>query len=180
MFQNCYSLSYIPDILKLNIKKANFTFLGCCSLLNFADILNKKHFITAYKIGIEIRNEDQNDWIQNGNKMYTIIKKFSKIPTSSEKAFQILLNQNFPNISIRIYEGNNVYVNQNHFLGEMHLNNINIFGNILYKVKFSVNLYYQLTVTITIDSLGIKNEEIIGKITHAIVDKDLKTIKIYN
>ena len=134
--------------------------------------------ITAYKIGIATKNEDPNDNEENGDKMYTIIKKFSKIPSSSEKSFEIELNQNSPDIVIRIYEGNDNYVKKNTSLGEMHIDNINKLGMIEYKVKFSIDVNSQLTVTITIDSLGIKKEEIITKVTHAYVDKEKKKIKI--
>ena len=116
--------------------------------------------ITAYKLGIATENKDPNDKKENGDKMYSIIKKFSKIPSSSEKSFDVELNQNYPDIVIRIYEGNNNYVKNNTSLGEMHINNINKLGKIEYKVKFSVDVNSQLTVTITIDSLGIKKEEI--------------------
>ena len=49
-------------------------------------------------------------------------------------------------MDIQIYEGNNKYVNKNTSLGEMYIDNINIIGNIDYKVKFSVNLNTKLTV----------------------------------
>jgi hypothetical protein len=45
-------------------------------------------------------------------------------------------------------------------------------------VKFDVDVNGQLTVTITIDSLGIKEQEIINKVTHAILDNEKKKIKI--
>ena len=134
--------------------------------------------ITAYKLGIATENKDPNDKKENGDKMYSIIKKFSKIPSSSEKTFEIELNQNYPNIDIRIFEGNDNYIKNNTSLGVMHVDNINRLGKIEYKVKFSVDVNSQLTVTITIDSLGIKKEEIIKKVTHAYVDNKKKKIKI--
>ena len=45
-------------------------------------------------------------------------------------------------------------------------------------MKFDVDVNGQLTVTITIDSLGIKEQEIINKVTHAILDYEKKKIKI--
>ena len=133
--------------------------------------------ITAYKLGIASFNPDPNDK-QNGDLMYPIIKKFSKIPSSKEKNFKVELNNNYPYISIKIYEGNEKYVKKNKLLGEMRVDGINKLGLIEYKVKFSVDVNGQLTVTITIDSLGIKKEEIIKEITHAVVDENKKKIKI--
>ena len=134
--------------------------------------------ITAYKLGIATENKDPNDKKENGEKMYSIIKKYSKIPSSSEKTFEVELNQNYPNIDIRIFEGNDNYIKNNTLLGEMHIDNINKLGKIEYKVKFSVDVNSQLTATVTIDSLGIKKEEIIKKVTHAYLDKTKKKIKI--
>ena len=54
--------------------------------------------ITAYKLGIATENKDPNDKKENGEKMYSIIKKYSKIPSSSEKTFEVELNQNYPNV----------------------------------------------------------------------------------
>jgi len=133
--------------------------------------------ITAYKLGIASFNPDPNDK-QNGDLMYPIIKKFSKIPSSKEKSFKVELTNNYPYISIKIYEGNEKYVKKNKLLGEMRVDEINKLGLIEYKVKFSVDVNGQLTVTITIDSLGIKKEEIIKEITHAVVDESKKKIKI--
>ena len=134
--------------------------------------------INAYKLGIAVKNTDPKDNEKNGDIMYSIIKKYSKIPSSSEKSFKITLNKDFPNIDVRIYEGNDNYINKNTLLGIIHIDNINKFGMIDYKVKLCVDVNSQLTATVTIDSLGIKKEETIKKITHAYVDKEKKKIKI--
>ena len=132
--------------------------------------------ISAYKLGIAIKNSDPKD--KEGELMYSIIKKFSKIPVSNEKKLKINLTKEFPNITIKIYEGNEKYVNKNTFLGEMKIDNLNKLGTIEYLVKFDVDVNGQLTVTITIDSLGIKEQEIINKVTHALLDTEKKKIKI--
>jgi molecular chaperone DnaK (HSP70) len=128
--------------------------------------------ISAYKLGIAIKNSDPKD--KEGELMYSIIKKFSKIPVSNEKKLKINLTKEFPNITIKIYEGNEKYVNKNTFLGEMKIDNLNKLGTIEYLVKFDVDVNGQLTVTITIDSLGIKEQEIINKVTHALLDTEKK------
>ena len=132
--------------------------------------------ISAYKLGIATKNPDPND--AEGELMYPIIRKFSKIPVSNEKKFKINLTKEFPNFSIKIYEGNDKYVNKNTFLGEILIDNLNKLGEILYIVKFDVDVNGQLTATITIDSLGIKKQEIINKVTHAYLDEEKKKIKI--
>ena len=134
--------------------------------------------VIAYKLGISSFNKDTADREKNGDLMYPIIKRFSKIPSSDEKEFSINLSQNFPDILIKVYEGIDKYVNKNTFLGEILVNNINKFGMIDYKVKFSVDVNGQLTVVITIDSLGIIKEQIITNITHALTNKETKKIRI--
>ena len=134
--------------------------------------------VIAYKLGISSLNPNTVDREKNGDLMYPIIKRFSKIPSSDEKEFSINLSQNFPDILIKVYEGIDKYVNKNTFLGEILVNNINKFGMIDYKVKFSVDVNGQLTVVITIDSLGIIKEQIITNITHALTNKETKKIRI--
>ena len=134
--------------------------------------------IIAYKLGIAVENPDPIDKEKNGLLMRHIIKRYSKIPSSSEKGFSSELTKMGDQIGIKIYEGNDQYVNKNTFLGEMYVNNINAKGNIDYKVKFSVDVNSQLTVTISIDSLGIKKEKIIKKVTHGFMDKENKKIKV--
>ena len=134
--------------------------------------------VIAYKLGIKIFNPNTVDREKNGDLMYPIIKRFSKIPSSDEKEFSINLSQNFPDLLIKVYEGIDKYVNKNTFLGEILVNNINKFGMIDYKVKFSVDVNGQLTVVITIDSLGIIKEQIITNITHALTNKETKKIRI--
>ena len=134
--------------------------------------------IIPYKLGIATSNPDKIDMEKNGLKMRTIIKKYSKIPSSSEKRFQSNVNSLYDKFSIKIYEGNNEYVNKNTYLGEMTVDNISKIGLIDYKVKFTVDVNSQLIVTIFIDSLGIKKEQIIKKVTNALLDRENNKMKI--
>ena len=84
--------------------------------------------VIAYKLGISSFNKDTADREKNGDLMYPIIKRFSKIPSSDEKEFNTELSQNFPDLLIKVYEGIDKYVNKNTFLGEILVNNINKFG----------------------------------------------------
>lgn len=78
--------------------------------------------IVPYNLGIGIM--DLTD-LKNGDKMLTLIKKYSKIPCSSERSFSTELNNKNPNITLKIYEGNDTYVNKNTKLGEFVVDNIN-------------------------------------------------------
>lgn len=60
-----------------------------------------------------------------------------------------------------MYEGNDKYINNNAFLGEMSIAKIKEIRNKDYKVKFRVDINSQLTILISIESLGLKKEEII-------------------
>ena len=111
-------------------------------------------------MGIAVENPEPIDKEKKGLIMKHIIKRYSKISSSSEKGFSNELTKMGDKIGIKIYEGHDQYVNKNTFLGEMYTNNINAMGNIGYKIKFSVDVNSQLTVAISIDSLGIKKEEI--------------------
>ena len=134
--------------------------------------------INAFKLGISCCNTDPNDQKINGDLMYPIINKFSKIPSSNEVKFRGKIQPPTNKISIKIYEGNDKYINKNTLIGEMFLDNINQSGVIEYKVKFNVDVNSQLNVTMSIDSLGLSKEEIIKKVSHAFLDKNNKKIKI--
>ena len=132
--------------------------------------------ITAYKLGIGTNNPDPND--KEGEIMFFIIKKFAKIPVSNEKKYLFNLTKDSPLISIKVYEGNDNYVNKNTLLGEMEIDNLNKLGEIESYIRFDVNVNGQLTVTVTVDSLGIKEQKIINKFTHAYIDIKKKKLKI--
>ena len=124
--------------------------------------------IVAYDLGVETYN----------NEMNTIIKKFSKIPSYKDKNFIINLTESNKDIIINVYEGNNKFVKDNQFLGSLSLKNINKLGELIYNVKFTVDVNSKLKVTIKVESLGLEKEEEIKNITHALVDKTSKKIKI--
>ena len=134
--------------------------------------------IVAYKLGILSLNENEEDRKVNGDLMKTIITKFEKIPTSSEKEFSRILPQDCQDFIIRVYEGNETYVNKNTFLGEVKIENIKHTGKIDFKVKFEVDVNNRLTVTISINSLGIIKKQEMKDITRGVMDQDNKKIKI--
>ena len=134
--------------------------------------------INAYNIGIAVSNQNKDDFEANGFLMNPIIKKFSKIPTSFEKIFKVQLTKGNQFLSIKIYEGNDKYVKNNTFLGEMSLGKLDWIGDLEYKVKFSIDVNSQLTCLIMVDSLGIQKEEIIKKVTHGFKDDNKKKIRI--
>ena len=76
--------------------------------------------VIACKLGISTLNGDTVDRKKNRDIMFPIIKRFSKIPSSAEKVFYSELSQKYPDLLIKIYEGNDKYVNKNTFLGEIH------------------------------------------------------------
>ena len=80
--------------------------------------------INEYNLGIEIINPDVNDAKKNGNLLYTIIKKHSKIPSFNEGKFRCETNKDFPKILINIYEGNDKYINKNKYLGKICIDNL--------------------------------------------------------
>jgi L1 cell adhesion molecule like protein len=124
--------------------------------------------IVAYNLGVE--NER--------NELTVIVKKYAKIPCSKDKDFKVNLTKEKPNILVNIYEGNNKLVKDNKLLAEIMLDNINTIGEVIYNVKFNVDVNSKLTVNIKIESLGLeREEEIKNNITHALADKTSKKIK---
>ena len=124
--------------------------------------------IVAYNLGIEVAN----------NKMDIIVKKFTKIPCCKEKKYKIVLTNENPDIAINVYEGNNDLVEKNKFLATIYFNNLNKTGEIIYTVKFTVDVNSKLRINLIAESLGIEKEEEIKNITHALADSSTKKIKI--
>ena len=77
-----------------------------------------------------------------------------------------------------MYEGNNDLVEKNKFLATIYFNNLNKTGEIIYTVKFTVDVNSKLTINLIAESLGIEKEEEIKNITHALADSSTKKIKI--
>jgi hypothetical protein len=125
--------------------------------------------IVAYNLGVETEN----------NEINVIVKRYTKIPCSKDKNFKVNLTKEKPDVVINVYEGNSNLVKDNKFLSQIVIDNINIFGEILYNVKFTVDVNSKLTVNVKIESLELeKEEEIKNSITHALADKTSKKIKI--
>ena len=132
--------------------------------------------IVAYKLGVEVKNEDPKD--KNGCIVTQIIKKFEKIPCYNEKDFKAYLTKDKPDIVVNVYEGNEKYSRDSRFLGKISMKNLGYEGEINYKIKFNVDVNSKLTVSIKVDSLGKQIEEEIKDVTHALADKTTKKIKI--
>lgn len=133
--------------------------------------------IIAYKLGVASANPDPND--TNGELMYAILRRFTKIPNSNQKKFKVNITKEFPNIQLKIYEGNDKYVKNNKLLRTINIDNLNTLGVIEYDVKFDIDANGQLTVNIIIDSLKKNHEEIIkSNITHGFLDLEKKKVKI--
>ena len=148
------------DKIKDNLNPDEAVAIGATLEAAKIEINNKMNFvlqdIIPFNLGIGNLNQDPND-IRKGDKMEIIIRKHSKIPSSSSSdEYTINLNKNNSKIVLKIYEGNSPYVNQNTKLGEIindkKLPKVDIFK---YKVKFSVDVNGKLTVQIINDSLGI-------------------------
>ena len=135
--------------------------------------------IIPYKLGISVANQNINE-INKGEKMYVLIKKFSRIPCKSEeKSFEVNLSEENPDIIVNIYEGNDLYVSENYQLGSIRIDNLKSIGKIKYKIQFDVDVNSKLKVTLKIDSLGIEQTKEIEKgVTHAVLDKQNKKVSI--
>lgn len=95
-----------------------------------------------------------------------------------KKKYKIVLTNENPDIAINVYEGNNDLVEKNKFLATIYFNNLNKTGEIIYTVKFTVDVNSKLTINLIAESLGIEKEEEIKNITHALADSSTKKIKI--
>ena len=124
--------------------------------------------IVAYNLGVETLNEEMN----------VIVKKYTKIPCSKDKNFKAIVTGAKQEILINIYEGNSKLIKENKLLAKIILDKINKIGEVLYNVKFIVDVNSKLTVNIKVESLGIEKEEEIKNITHALAEKSTKKIKI--
>ena len=135
--------------------------------------------IIPYNLGISVANQNINE-INKGEKMYTMIPKFSKIPEESkEKMLEVNLSKERPDIIVNIYEGNDPYASGNCKLGTIKIDNLKSIGKIKYKIRFYVDVNSKLKVNLKVDSLGIDHTEEIQKdVTHAFIDKQNKKIAI--
>ena len=177
--KNLLKKIFTEDKIKDNVNPDEAVAIGATLEAAKMEINDKMNFvlqdIVPYNLGLAVM--DPND-LKNGDVMVTIIKKYSKIPCSSEKSFSSILNDKNNNITLKIYEGNDKYANKNTKLGEFRIDNINATGKIEYKIKFVIDVNGELIVQYNSDSLGINKEQTFRNITHAIkYDKKIK-IKI--
>ena len=165
------------DKIKDNINPDEAVAIGATLEAAKIEINDKMKFvlqdIVPYNIGYGAMNKDINQ-IKKGDVMKTVIKKYSKIPCSIEKSFAQNFDDKNKNIIIKIYEGNDKYVNNNTKLGEIKIDVLKK-GKYEYKVKFIIDVNGELKVQVNSNSLGINKEEKFRNITHAITyDKKIK------
>ena len=170
--KNLLKKKFDEKIIKDSLDPDNVIAIGAtleCSKIEKKDNNNFNLLeMIPYNIGISIMNMTQNE----ANKGI-FIKKFSKIPfTSEEKAFKHFLNEKNKEIYINVYEGNDEYIIENNkSLEIITINNINKIGEIDYKIKFIAEINGKIKIHIKIKSLGkdiIK--EIKPEITSALIN----------
>jgi len=97
--------------------------------------------ITPFSLGINVNNNSNIPEIKNkGDLMSVIIPKTTKIPVTLTKEYQTA--HDYQEImTMKIYEGENNYVNDNHFLGKFSLVDIpkKKAGEVEEKVTFSID-----------------------------------------
>ena len=153
--------------------------------------------ITPFSLGINVVNESKDSEIRKkGSLMSVVIPRGTKIPIKKTNHYQTSLDYQ-EEISIGVYEGENKYVKDNHFLGEFNLVDLpkKKAGEVKDDVTFSIDANGILTVTAQETSEGITNsikiindkgfnkEEIIENInetfTPLVNNNDNKTFKNY-
>ena len=115
--------------------------------------------ITPFSLGINVRNESKIPEIKNkGGLMSIIISKGTKIPVTKTEIYQTSFD-NQDTMTMGVYEGENYYVKDNHFLGKFSLVDIpkKKAGEVKEKVTFSIDENGILTVTAVETSQGINN-----------------------
>ena len=169
--KNLLKRKFREDKIKDNVNPDEAVAIGATLEAAKIEINDKMNFvlqdIIPYNLGISVVNPNIDD-INKGDIMQVIIKKYYKIPCSAEKTFSMYLDPKNPNIVLKIYEGNDKYVDKNTKLGELKVENIQKTGKIEYKVKFIMDVNGELTVQLTEDSLGINKEQSFRNITHAV------------
>ena len=133
--------------------------------------------IIPFDLGIEVKNKGQKEGNNKGI-MYPIIKKYSKIPCSKEKKFDIDLTNDHPDIVVNIYEGNNSEVRKNITLGNYTNTKIIEKGKFTYSIKLEIDVNGKLKGYIRSDQLKI-NDEILINIDINIGYFSGKKIKIF-
>ena len=125
------------------------------------DILNDVILmdITPFSLGIDVVNESLDPEIEKkGSLMSVVIPKGTKIPVSKTGNYQTSYD-NQDEIDIGVYEGENIYVKDNHLLGNFKLIDIPKLpaGEVKDDVTFYIDDDGILTVTAVERSKGINN-----------------------
>ena len=116
--------------------------------------------IIPYNIGIPTKDLNNNNPNDEGV-MYTIIKKYSKIPCNNEETFEVELSDDYPDIIVKVYEGNHKYIKENSKLGEFILDNLGQKGLFEYLIGLNIDVNGKLSGYIRseqIDKLKDKRE----------------------
>ena len=125
------------------------------------DILNDVILmdITPFSLGVDVVNKSQNPEIKKkGCLMSVVIPRGTKIPVEKIGNYQTSYDYQ-ETLSIGVYEGENKYVKDNHFLGKFNLVNLpkKKEGEVKFDETFSIDANGILTVTAVETSQGIKN-----------------------
>ena len=115
--------------------------------------------ITPFSLGIDVVNKNENEEIRNkGCLMSVVIPKGTKIPVKKTKGYETSHDYQ-DEIDIGIYEGENIYVKDNHLLGKFNLVDLpkKLKGEVKDDVTFSIDENGILTVSAVETSQGITN-----------------------
>lgn len=115
--------------------------------------------ITPFSLGIDVVNKNENKEIKNkGCLMSVVIPKGTKIPFKKTKGYQTSYDYQ-DEIKIGVYEGENIYVKDNHLLGKFNLVDLpkKKKGEVKDDVTFSIDENRILAVSVVETSQGITN-----------------------
>ena len=130
--------------------------------------------IVPFSLGINIANLSEDlDIKKKGHLMSVIIPKGAKIPITKTEEYETTYD-NQESTLIDIYEGENKYVKDNHFLGSFNLVNLpkKPKGEVIIKVTFSVNSNGIFEIEAVEKEKGTKNHLTIIN-DKSLVEKDL-------
>ena len=115
--------------------------------------------ITPISLGTDVINKSKDEKIQElGNKMSFIIDKWTPLPAKKSKTYRTT-KDNQDSMKISIYEGENEYLNNNHFLDEFSLElPKKPKGEVEVEIIFEIDLDNILTVT-AYDKSSSKNKK---------------------
>ena len=101
---------------------------------------------TPFSLGINIKNESEKQEIKNkGDLMNVVFPKGTPIPVLKTIKYKTSPNLQ-ETVTIGVYEGENRYVKDNHFLGKLDLLNLPSKKEVEIEISFLINEYMILTV----------------------------------